>query len=308
MKQHRPVVNHAFVGQRFEDHGVDVDALPDLLAYKALLVETAKELWRRHNPERQRLPKNFEDSLVLKFYEVTTGSAVIPLVREIDVQVGKEFPPPWERDELDDAVELIADVVDAAGQDRALPDAFPAKLLGLFESYGKSLRPDEYFEQHVAKRHAPARYTPAIRERLAGWRSADYEDTVDLLGTVAMARVLKAPRMAIRLDDDREVEAVFKPEHEEAITTALKEHATARVRVEGRGLYAASGQLQRIVEVERVVLLPSGEIPFDVSAQPLWEAFNEIMKSAPQEELQRLPTDGATEHDHYIYGKPKRKL
>lgn len=308
MKQHRPVVSHAFVGQRFEDHGVDVDALPDLLAYKALLVETAKELWRRHNPERQRLPKNFEDSLVLKFYEVTKGSAIIPLVREIDVEVGKELPPPWERDELDDAVELVADVVDAAGQDRALPETFPANLLGMFEPYGKSLRPDEYFEQRVANRPSPARYSPAVRERLTGWKRSDYEDTVDLLGTVAMARVLRTPRMAIRLDDDREVEAVFKPEHEAAITTALKEHATARVRVEGRGLYAASGQLQRIVQVERVALLPTGEIPFDTAAQPLWEAFDEIMKSAPPEEVERLPTDGAMEHDHYIYGKPKRKL
>ena len=79
----RELVVHTFKGGRFNDHGVDVDVLPELIAYKTILVETAKELWRRKNPDRERLPKNFEDSLSLKFYEVKPGSAAIPLVREI---------------------------------------------------------------------------------------------------------------------------------------------------------------------------------------------------------------------------------
>jgi hypothetical protein len=61
------LVNHTFQGGRFLDHGVDVDVLEEVARYKALLVETAKELWRRRNPNRERLPKNFEDSLQLKF-------------------------------------------------------------------------------------------------------------------------------------------------------------------------------------------------------------------------------------------------
>src|SRR3990172_10310185 len=84
-KTRRELVVHTFKGGSFDDHGVDLDALPDLLAYKTLLVETAKELWRRKNPDRQRLPKNFEDSLSLKFYEIKAGSAAIPLMREIEI-------------------------------------------------------------------------------------------------------------------------------------------------------------------------------------------------------------------------------
>ena len=40
--------------------------------------------------------------------------------------------------------------------------------------------------------------------------------------------------------------------------------------------------------------------------RPIWEVIPEMMKDVPEEELDRLPSDGAAEHDHYIYGTPKR--
>ena len=39
---------------------------------------------------------------------------------------------------------------------------------------------------------------------------------------------------------------------------------------------------------------------------PIHESIIEIMKDVPDEELSRLPIDGASEHDHYIYGTPKK--
>jgi hypothetical protein len=41
---------------------------------------------------------------------------------------------------------------------------------------------------------------------------------------------------------------------------------------------------------------------------PIWEAFIEASLDIPDEELDLLPTDGATQHDHYIYGTPKRPV
>ena len=66
-KKQYELVTHIFKGGRFDDNGLDVDVLPEVIAYKNILVETAKEIWRRKNPDRERLPKNFEDSLTLKF-------------------------------------------------------------------------------------------------------------------------------------------------------------------------------------------------------------------------------------------------
>lgn len=42
--------------------------------------------------------------------------------------------------------------------------------------------------------------------------------------------------------------------------------------------------------------------------KPIWETFIEASREIPDEELDRLPTDGATQHDHYIYGVPKRSV
>ena len=54
------------------------------------------------------------------------------------------------------------------------------------------------------------------------------------------------------------------------------------------------------------------EPPADHESQPgtkpLWEIAADLLKDVPQEVLDRLPPDGAAQHDHYIYGKPKRTL
>ena len=40
--------------------------------------------------------------------------------------------------------------------------------------------------------------------------------------------------------------------------------------------------------------------------KPIWEIADELFGAIPDEELARLPMDGAAEHDHYLYGWPKR--
>ena len=37
------------------------------------------------------------------------------------------------------------------------------------------------------------------------------------------------------------------------------------------------------------------------------EAIDELMKDVPEDELAKLPTDGAKNLDHYLYGAPKRR-
>jgi hypothetical protein len=48
--------------------------------------------------------------------------------------------------------------------------------------------------------------------------------------------------------------------------------------------------------------------PSAQTVKPLWEIAADLLKDVPQEVLDRLPTDGAAQHDHYIYGTPKRAL
>jgi hypothetical protein len=40
--------------------------------------------------------------------------------------------------------------------------------------------------------------------------------------------------------------------------------------------------------------------------RPIWEVISDISKDVPDEVFDRLPKDGASQVDHYIYGLPKR--
>ena len=38
----------------------------------------------------------------------------------------------------------------------------------------------------------------------------------------------------------------------------------------------------------------------------IWEEIREIVSDVPDEVWERMPVDGAEQHDHYLYGAPKR--
>ena len=43
-----------------------------------------------------------------------------------------------------------------------------------------------------------------------------------------------------------------------------------------------------------------------LESRPIWEVILDNMKDVPPEEFAKLPKNGASEHDHYLYGHPKR--
>jgi antitoxin component of MazEF toxin-antitoxin module len=57
---------------------------------------------------------------------------------------------------------------------------------------------------------------------------------------------------------------------------------------------------------ELVVEVQAGRIVVGPKRRPIWERIAEMVADVPPEELAKLPTDGASQHDHYIYGTPKR--
>ena len=297
------LVYHTFQGGRFVDHGIDLDVLVELVRFRDIVVDLAKILWKRNNPGKQRLPKNFEESLALKFYEIQPNCATIPLAR-----AGKNMMEPRlfeyedENVELDEAADLVFETIEAVGADRPIPEAFPAELLDRFNDYGKSLRDDEWIEQRRSENGGAARYDSNVRQKLSESVQADYEADVDVIGTVTMARV-SSPKMAIELKDGGEAEAIFDPVDEEKITTALKDHAQAKLHVIGSGRFSSDGKLKKITKIHELILLPLGDREFDPSAKSIWEEFQEIIDKMPQSLIDSLPVDGSERHDYYIYGK-----
>jgi hypothetical protein len=62
--------------------------------------------------------------------------------------------------------------------------------------------------------------------------------------------------------------------------------------------------LQRMAEQYAQMRSPSSRNSSD--QPPIWEVIADRMKAVPEEVFERLPQDGASEHDHYLYGSPKR--
>lgn len=57
---------------------------------------------------------------------------------------------------------------------------------------------------------------------------------------------------------------------------------------------------------EVVAEVQDGQIVLQRPRRPIWEEILDLTKDIPPEEFDRLPSDGASQHDHYIYGTPKR--
>jgi hypothetical protein len=83
----------------------------------------------------------------------------------------------------------------------------------------------------------------------------------------------------------------LSPEQEEAL----------RTQAAARGLTVQEWLLQLAAE--------RGPVETDLPGaqrEPFWKVFLERVHSLPPEAFEGLPTDGASEHDHYLYGSPKR--
>ena len=94
------------------------------------------------------------------------------------------------------------------------------------------------------------------------------------------------------------------PELESSIQAAV--HSGHFASVDAAMTEAASLLLQRLKQqgqaVPPTVNQPSTAPPH----KPIWEVAADIRNSVPAEEWAKLPIDGAEQHDHYIYGTPKR--
>jgi hypothetical protein len=63
---------------------------------------------------------------------------------------------------------------------------------------------------------------------------------------------------------------------------------------------------QRVLSMVEEMLSEKEATQGRVAVRSLWEIAEEISSRVPLEEWEKLPADGAEQHDHYLYGSPKR--
>lgn len=290
-----------FDGERFVGHALDVECTQELIAYKNIVLECAKALWRRKFPDRARLPQGFEDGFRLQFDRLDEGSAVVPL-RRVRVSEQGEFDL---GDEFDEAAELIDRAVAAANTDDLLPADLPLNVIPLFRDFGTTLREDEIPYTRARRTKGEAAYTVKARRALAEWLGPSYEDKVDVVGEVRMANVGPS-RFALQIEQAGAnvlVDGKFAPEQEGRVLQALNEHRMVRLRVVGIGEFAtADRMLKRFARVDDVRLASGEALQFDDSVPPIREQLGAIGRSAPPGAWDAVPSDLSVRIDEIVYG------
>ena len=135
-----------YVGARFENHRLPLDVLPDLSAFRDLLVSYVKAEWRTTYKNRLRLPKGFEKSITLDLTGIEKGSAVPRL--EWDRDAAQRLLPGF-KDELESLVDAsyskIIKLIDGAADSVATAELPPGGVSAL-NRFGSGLLNDERIE------------------------------------------------------------------------------------------------------------------------------------------------------------------
>ncbi|WPB83149.1 hypothetical protein [Sediminicoccus rosea] len=135
-----------YVGSRFEGRRMPLDVLPDLPAFRDLLVSYIKEAWLEAHDDRERVPKGFVKSLKFDLVGIDDGSAV-PVIEWDQDNAQRQLPDFKDEMEIlveaayDKAVALIGGSADATVGERLAPVELRA-----LNTFGSSLLPDERIE------------------------------------------------------------------------------------------------------------------------------------------------------------------
>lgn len=302
-KTWKKVARLYFTGPKYQDHALDLGALKKLSQFQKMVEETAKELWRTSNPDRERLPPHFEECTRLYLRTIEEGSAIVPL------EVGFEEEPQAsfleeESTEVEKAIDMVYEVFQATEQKKPLPDQFPQELIDDYLNWGQEILDDEEIQfEPINKKKI--NITRTSFDHLSKFSDRSYEDQVTLKGEVLEADV-KQKRFQLWIDDKTKIQINFSDEQETEVTTALKEHKNLFLEVRGTGEFYPSGKIKFIRLVERLQITPKSEKLERKPSKKIGDIFDQFSSKVPPEEWNKLPKDLNENLDHYIYRMPKR--
>lgn len=256
----RPFVCARFAGGRFDAHAIPFDVLPDLAAYRNLLLEVAKMLFKRRHNNRVRVPKGFEDSFQIGLVQVLGGSSA--------VAVGVRIHPPQaapqgdlefaKYEEFAEAKQYVDDLIRRVQSTGEVPDDFPTELAGRFNPFGQNLQADEFIELGYDT-PAPVRYDTFVRRRIVLSREQTYENAVNAVFTLNGGIWDSG---TVHVLDETRTPFDFRPLSQFEFQKAFN-RTTQRVRLIGTGLYDRFDKLRRLVDASIVYNDDEPRQPFD---------------------------------------------
>ena len=163
-------------GKRFEDHTVPLELFRDFSALQEMLIEVAKWEFRRSNPDRARIPRNFIDGLDLHLEAIEEGSSIL----KISLVFASLFPS-THLTYFEQARQHIVGAIAAA--ESGTPPALPPNLLDYFDRFGRGLRSGESIS--FVHPGGEATLTPDIRQQLMRFAQVrEWTEEVALRGRI----------------------------------------------------------------------------------------------------------------------------
>lgn len=117
---------------------------------------------------------------------------------------------------------------------------------------------------------------------------------------------------AIALADAALAAPVVPPAAPEPSEWIEKSYTHGRIAGRREALTEAEKMAGGILSADRVaeklppIIIPPGEKVVEEDDKPIWEKIADMAQALPDSAIAGLPTDGASQHDHYLYGSPKK--
>lgn len=191
-----------FTGGVFERPGFPMERLAELAAYRELLIETAKVLWRETHPGKKRLPKGFAESITLSISTFRDGSSLPMMLKPEHSQTELEIAGT-----IDQSISRVDDLFWAIVNDLGMPDWTTEDIEDKAKHVGGSLTDDERL---ILRPSSPEPIHYGVRDRdqyLLRLEKRKSTVRAILIGSIRMLDVKK--KFSAMLADSRTVEGAF---------------------------------------------------------------------------------------------------
>jgi hypothetical protein len=255
----QPFARLRFSGKRYGGPVFPVEVLPELSAYRDLVVAAARALYLRDHPERQKVPRGFEASFHLVLDHIEEGSSMPVLSRLAVASAVVGLQTAVVDDYYERARQLVEDTASAANTPAQLPE-LASSLFEKFSQFGRLLQLDEtIFLSAPGVENDGAAYNADIRKKLMLRLSDEYWDEVAYIGEI---NELNRTRGTFQLTtfEGKTIALNFQPRMFHQLADWLKESPV--VMVKARARYRADGRLvEHEVESVSLAVEDSGDSP-----------------------------------------------
>ncbi|MCY4656773.1 MAG: hypothetical protein OXC80_08150 [Gammaproteobacteria bacterium] len=296
-KEFIEVMRMRFSGVRYSEHKLDVSAMRELINLQEILYQSIEILNEREYATEQKLTSVDKEKYAIYLAELAPGSTIATLQVAED-NGGNVFNHVPAHEEAKNCTNDLVSVISAAEEDRSFPKNAHRRLFKNIEKIGRSLPTDCKLEVCTPDQ-SWVLLTSKSKQRFEKVLSSPYTDTVTFQGVVLEANV-KTKEFTLWINDREEIKVEFKPDQEEQITTALKEHNQIQLRLNGEGRFRPDGSLEKVHNLTELGLINIKEDNYDTKAEPIWEAIAKITESLPNDFWDNVPSDLSENHDAYL--------